>query len=113
MDENDLSNYEQRKKNLFEFGETQEIRRIGSRSVKLHYLFSVAIFEDLLRTIRSAIIIQRRYREYSKSKQLVICFVVKDLYSVITEKEIIKKIINFGIKNNNNNNTSDSWVTII
>lgn len=108
----DLDTYEKRKKCLFDFGDSQEIRRVGSTYVRLHYLFGVAMFEDILRTINSTIIIQRKYRAYSKSKKTTICFVVKELYSVITEKEIIKNIIDL-TKKNKKNNTIDYWVTVM
>jgi hypothetical protein len=91
--ENELDTYEKRQAYLLKIGDTQEMRRTGSRVMQLHYLYCVAIFEELLRTINSAMIIQFHFRKYSRSKYITICHVVRKLDLIINEREIIKRIV--------------------
>jgi hypothetical protein len=92
--ENELDTYEKRYAYINRpVDYTQGIRRTGSRVVQLHYLYCVAMFEELLRNINSAMIIQFHFRKYFRAKRTAISHVVHLLDSVINEREIIKRII--------------------
>jgi hypothetical protein len=92
--ENELDTYEKRREYLTKpVDYTKGIRRTGSRVVRLHYLYCVAMFEELLRTINSTMIIQFHFRKYFRAKRTAISHVVRMLDSVISERDIIKKIV--------------------